>query len=120
MDSTTTIAELRLAVERFINERRWQVYHSPKSLSMSIAIEAAELMEHFQWHDNEASRQAGAQDDVRQAAADELADVLIYCLALANVLGVDVSQAVLAKLERNQQRYPVLPGVLPSRLRLPD
>ena len=115
-DHTTTIETLRHEIARFVDERSWQVYHTPKSLSMSIAIEAAELMEHFQWHGNEASRQAGERDDVRTAVADELADVLIYCLALANVLEVDVSEAVLAKLARNQQRFP--PGQLPSRHRL--
>jgi NTP pyrophosphatase (non-canonical NTP hydrolase) len=107
---------VRQQIAQFIDERKWQVYHTPKSLSMSIAIEAAELMEHFQWQGNEASRQVGRRDDVRAALADELADVLIYCLALANVLEVDVSEAVLAKLARNQQRFP--PGQLPSRHRL--
>lgn len=115
-DHTTTIETLRHEIARFVDEREWQVYHTPKSLSMSIAIEAAELMEHFQWYGNEASRQAAQGDDVRAAVADELADVLIYCLALANVLEVDVSEAVLAKLARNHQRFP--PGQLPSRHRL--
>lgn len=115
MDATISLADLRNEVARFVEERDWQVYHTPKSLSMAIAIEAAELMEHFQWQGNAASRQAGAQAEVRQAVADELADVLIYCLALANTLDLDLSQAVLAKLARNQQRFP--PGQLPSRHR---
>ncbi len=75
---------------------------------MSIAIEAAELMEHFQWHGNDASRQVALQDDVHEAVAGELADVLIYCLALANAVEIDVSQAVLAKLEAQ-------PAALPAR-----
>lgn len=115
-DETTTLADLRLRVAEFIAQRGWEMYHTPKSLSMSVAIEAAELMEQFQWVGNEASRQAGQAEPTRSAATDELADVLIYCLALANVLNVDVSQAVLAKLARNQQRFP--PGQLPSRRRL--
>ena len=115
-DHTTTIETLRHEIARFVDERNWQIYHTPKSLSMSIAIEAAELMEHFQWHGNEASRQAAQRDDVRTAVADELADVLIYCLALANVLELDLGDAVLAKLARNQERFP--PGQLPSRHRL--
>jgi NTP pyrophosphatase (non-canonical NTP hydrolase) len=112
-DDTTTLADLRSRVAAFIAERQWEVYHTPKSLSMAIAIEAAELMEQFQWVGNARSRQIGAAEPVRGAAADELADVLIYCLALANVLEVDISEAVLAKLTRNQQRFP--PGRLPSR-----
>ncbi len=114
---TTSVADLQAAVARFVDERNWQVYHTPKSLSMSIAIEAAELMEHFQWHGNGASRQVALQDDMHEAVAGELADVLIYCLAFANAASIDVSQAVLAKLESNQQRFP--PGELPSRHRLP-
>jgi NTP pyrophosphatase (non-canonical NTP hydrolase) len=117
MDTTTTVAELQRAVAHFINERAWQVYHTPKSLSMSIAIEAAELMEHFQWHGNDASRQVALQAEVHEAVAGELSDVLIYCLALANVAEIDVSQAVLAKLAHNQARFP--PGDLPSRHHLP-
>jgi NTP pyrophosphatase (non-canonical NTP hydrolase) len=117
MDTTTTLADLRREVEHFIDERNWQVYHTPKSLSMSIAIEAAEMMEHFQWHGNDASRQVALQADVHEAVAAELADVLIYCLAFANAASIDVSQAVLAKLESNQERFP--PGELPSRHRLP-
>jgi dCTP diphosphatase len=115
MDTTTTLADLRSEVGRFVDERAWQVYHTPKSLSMSIAIEAAELMEHFQWHGNDGSLQAALEDEVHAAVAGELADVLIYCLALANTIDVDVSQAVLAKLAHNQQRFP--PGQLPSRHR---
>ena len=117
MDTPTTVADLQTAVARFVDERDWQVYHTPKSLSMSIAIEAAELMEHFQWHGNDASRQVAQQDDMHEAVAGELADVLIYCLAFANAAGIDVGQAVLAKLAANQQRFP--PGDLPSRHRLP-
>lgn len=117
MDTTTTVADLQRAVEHFVDERAWQVYHTPKSLSMSIAIEAAELMEHFQWHGNGASRQVVRQPGVHDAVAGELADVLIYCLALANAAEIDVSQAVLAKLAANEQRFP--PGHLPSRHHLP-
>lgn len=116
-DETTTLTHLRARVAEFVDERDWHNYHTPKSLSMSIAIEAAELMENFQWVGNETSRQMAEIDDVRQAVAGELADVLIYCLALANTLEMDVSQAIIAKLERNQQRFPAQPGQLPSRHR---
>ena len=117
-DTTTTLDTLRHEVARFVDERSWQPYHTPKSLSMSIAIEAAELMEHFQWHGNEASLRAAQDAGVAADVAGELADVLIYCLALANVLEIDISGAVLAKMARNQERFP--PGKLPSRHRLLD
>lgn len=117
-DATTTLATLRQRVAAFVDERAWNVYHTPKSLSMSIAIEAAELMEHFQWHGNESSRRVATQPAVHTEVADELADVLIYCLALANSLEIDVSEALLAKLARNESRFP--PNQPPSRYRLPD
>lgn len=117
-DQTTTLNDLQAAVARFISERDWEVYHTPKSLSMSVAIEAAEIMELFQWHGNEASRAVATDAAWHAELAGELADVLIYCLALANVTGIDASEAVLTKLERNQQRFP--PGQLPSRHRALD
>ena len=116
-EHTTTLNDLQTAVARFVSERDWEVYHTPKSLSMSVAIEAAEIMELFQWHGNEASRTVAADPAWRADLAGELADVLIYCLALANVAEIDAGEAVLTKLERNQQRFP--PGQLPSRHKAP-
>jgi dCTP diphosphatase len=105
-DYDTTLADLRQRVAEFVAARGWERFHVPKNLSVSIAVEAAELMEHFQWLTREQVAMA-MQDEVKRAAvADELADVLIYGLSLANVLDVDVSTAVLSKLERNEQRFP--------------
>lgn len=72
---------------------------------MALAIEAAELMEHFQWIDVEASRQV-ADADRRNAIADELADVICYALAMANALQIDVASAMRLKMEKNRQKYP--------------
>ena len=81
-DNRETVAELRQLVDRFVQERNWTQFHNPKNLSMALAIEAAELMEHFQWLDLDESR-AVAQDPARLAAvAEELADVVCYALAL--------------------------------------
>ena len=105
-DSTTTIAELRELVARFVAERDWQQFHSPKNLSMSLAIEVAELMEHFQWIDIADSRLA-ADDPAKLAAIrEELADVLCYALALANELNLDLSDAVRDKMVKNAEKYP--------------
>lgn len=106
-DGQTTIAELRAAVGAFVQERAWEKYHTPKNLAMSVAIEAAELMEHFQWLTPEEARQAVQDPQELSAVAAEIADVAAYLFALCNVLGVDLSTAVQAKLERNRQRYPV-------------
>ena len=105
-DAHTTVGELRKAVDGFVSARDWQPFHSPKNLSMSIAIEAAELMERFQWLTTEEAQAAAERSDERVAAADELADILIYCLSLSNALDLDVSTAVLKKLQTNEHRYP--------------
>lgn len=103
----TTLTELLEAVRQFRDERNWRQFHSPKNLSMSIAIEAAELMEHFQWLTAEEAEQLPRQNSAaRQAIEEELADVLIYCLSLADALSCDVSQIITAKLARNRQKYP--------------
>jgi len=93
-------------VAEFIAARDWQQHHTPKNLSASIAIEAAELLEHFQWLTDEQAAAALQDADKLSAVADEMADVVIYALSLANALDVDVSEAVLGKLERNEKRFP--------------
>ena len=105
-DDTTTLATLRHEVAHFIDEREWQVYHTPKSLSMSIAIEAAELMEHFQWVTVEGSRRL--PDDPRkfEAVGQEIADIAIYVLSLCNALDLDLSEAIVRKLKINRLKYP--------------
>ncbi|MEJ2735818.1 MAG: nucleotide pyrophosphohydrolase [Anaerolineae bacterium] len=105
-DAQTTVGALRQAVAGFVNDRDWQPFHTPKNLSMSIAIEAAELMEHFQWLTTEETHADVEDPDKRAAVADELADIVIYCLSLSNALGLDVSSAVLGKLQANEHRYP--------------
>jgi len=106
-DSTTTLAELRELVRRFVAERDWEQFHTPKNLSMSLAIEAAELMEHFQWIDVAESRRAGDDPAKLAAIRDEIADVLCYTLALANELKLDLSDAVRDKMVKNAAKYPV-------------
>jgi dCTP diphosphatase len=106
-DAQTSVRALRQAVAGFVDARDWQPFHSPKNLAMSIAIEAAELMEHFQWLTAEQARAAVQEPAERAAVADELADILIYCLSLSNALDLDASSAVLGKLQANEHRYPV-------------
>jgi len=106
-DSDTTLTQLRDEVQQFADERNWNQYHTPKNLGMSIAIEAAEIMEHFQWYSNEQSVELVKDGNTRNLVADELADVMIYCLLLANQADIDISSAVKTKLERNKGRYPI-------------
>lgn len=106
-DTRTTVAELRTAVRQFVDERQWRPFHTPKNLCMSLAIEAAELMEHFQWLTPEQSRAVTTQPEKLTAIGDELADVLAYALAMANELDLDLSAALEAKLAKNRKKYPV-------------
>jgi dCTP diphosphatase len=105
-DASTTLAELRGLVREFVQERDWRQFHSPKNLSMSLAIEAAELMEHFQWIDVPESREAGKDPARLGAIGEELADVLCYALAMANELGLDVATIVREKMLKNAIKYP--------------
>jgi dCTP diphosphatase len=105
-DAATTVAALKQAMQRFVDERDWQQFHSPKNLVMGLSVEAAELMEHFLWVDNAQSRRV-VDDPARLGeVADEIADVACYLLALANTLGIDLSDAVTAKLLKNAEKYP--------------
>jgi NTP pyrophosphatase (non-canonical NTP hydrolase) len=105
-DATTTLATLKDAVRQFAAERAWEPFHSPKNLSMGLAVEAAELMEHFLWLDAAASYTVTADPVKRTAVADEMADVANYLLNLSNVLGIDLSEAITTKMAKNALKYP--------------
>jgi len=102
-DRATSIQELKDAVQGFVRERDWERFHSPKNLSMALAAEAAELMEHFLWDTLEASEETARKEEV----ADEVADILLYLLEFANMTGIDISEAVAAKVKKNAEKYPV-------------
>lgn len=106
-DDRATLGELRRLVADFVAQRQWQCYHDPKNLAMSIAIEAAELMEHFQWVRNDEVAGLLERPEARAAIRDEIADVFCYVLALANVLSLDLSSALADKMQRNAAKYPV-------------
>ena len=106
-DSTTTIAELKTRLLAFVREREWEQFHSPKNLSMALASEAGELMEHFLWTTTDQSRALALDPAKRGKIADELADVVIYALEFANITGLDVAGAIEAKMAANAKKYPV-------------
>ena len=89
--------EVIQALREFVQERDWGQFHTPENLAKSVSIEAAELLENYQW-----GSPANMQD-----VQDELADVLTYCLLLADKLGLDPNEIVLEKLAKTQQKYPV-------------
>lgn len=90
------LKELKIKIDDFSKERDWEKYHTPSNLAKSISIESAELLECFQWDDNY---------DINNVA-EELADVLIYCIRLASVLDLDVKQIILEKMEKSALKYP--------------
>lgn len=104
--STHTIEEIMQKLRTFRSERNWEPYHTPKNLASSIAIEASELLELFQWIDTAGSNDALQDEALRASAADELADILIYCLYFADRAGIDPLRAVAEKMETNRDRFP--------------
>jgi NTP pyrophosphatase (non-canonical NTP hydrolase) len=106
-DATTTIAELKSRVLAFARERDWEQFHSPKNLSMALAAEAGELMEHFLWADASASQDRSREPARRPKIEEEIADVVIYALEFANVTEIDLAAAIESKLAANAEKYPV-------------
>lgn len=103
-DERITLQELKERMATFVRERDWEQFHTPKNLSMSIAIEAAELMEHFQWLTVEQSRNLAPE--ALSEIGEELADIVIYSLSMANALKLDLADTVQAKMEKNIRKYP--------------
>ncbi len=106
MDEKTTVSDLKNLVQNFVAAREWEPFHRSKHLAMSIAIEAAELMEHFQWNDADEGQSLLANAEKKLEISDELADILIYCISFANQAEIDISAAVKSKLDRNEFRFP--------------
>lgn len=105
-DQSVTLAELKRSVLDFAEDREWLQFHSPKNLSMAIAAESSELMEHFLWSDSENSREV-VQGAKREKILEELADIVIYALEFANVSGIDLAGAIELKMAQNARKYPV-------------
>lgn len=98
-------SQLLLAQRRFAEARDWQQFHTPKNLAMALSVEAAELVECFQWLTPEQSAQLAAREQL--AVEQEMADVLLYLLRLSDVLGIDLPQAARRKMAVNARKYPV-------------
>ena len=108
-DATTTVGALKAAAGAFAAERHWEPFHTPKNLAMALACEVGELLEPFRWLTGEESLAACRDPATRAAVADELADVFNLLMLFSLHSGIDVSEAVAAKLVRNAQKYPVVP-----------
>ncbi len=104
-DKTTTVEDLKQSMKTFVNERDWGQFHSPKNLAMAMAIEAGELMEHFQWVTTEESFKV--LEDKKEEIENELADVVAYVLSMCNFYDIDLTEAFERKKKHNQEKYPV-------------
>lgn len=103
-DQSTTVMQLRNMVDSFVCEREWHQFHAPKNLAMALSIEAAELMEHFQWISMDESR--SPEPTKLSEIGEELADVLCYAMGMANELNIDIASAMKNKMVKNRQKYP--------------
>ena len=99
------LQQFKQKLRRFADDRDWNQFHSPKNLAMALSVEAGELLEHFQWLTEAES--ASITGDKRVAVADEIADVQIYLIRLADKLGIDILDAVKNKYEKNEKKYPL-------------
>lgn len=101
------IKNIQKQLREFAAARDWEQFHSPKNLAIALAVEAAELVEPFQWLSDEQSRLLAERPSDYAQVREEIADVLIYLLRLADRLDIDVEQAVAAKMRLNAEKYPV-------------
>jgi dCTP diphosphatase len=99
-----TLEQIKARLREFAAERDWDQFHSPKNLTMALIVEAAELVEHFQWLKEEES--AALPPDKLTEVEQELADIQIYLIRLADKLNVDLMKAVVSKIELNENKYP--------------
>jgi len=98
------LEEVRVLISNFAKERDWDQFHSPKNLSMALIVEAGELVEHFQWMKQSDSR--ALEKDKLEAVGEELADILVYLVRIAEQLDIDLISAVRKKMQSNEAKYP--------------
>ena len=107
VDDKTPLQKIKNDIKEFIQERDWEQFHTPKNLSMSIAIEAAELMEHFQWTNTvEEAVDVLKEKHKRAEIEDEVADIAIYLIDFCNLYGIDLEKAISSKIKKNIKKYP--------------
>ncbi|MBZ4319802.1 nucleotide pyrophosphohydrolase [Streptomyces huiliensis] len=119
-ESSPDLDTLRRRLAEFAAARDWQPFHTPKNLAAALSVEASELLEIFQWLTPEESARVMADPGTAERVKDEVADVLAYLLQFCDALGVDLPAALSAKIERNEQRFPVAAGASNMRQGSPD
>jgi NTP pyrophosphatase (non-canonical NTP hydrolase) len=105
-DSNTTFAAVKSLIEKFIQDRDWKKFHTPRNLAESICIESAELLEIFQWTTADEAKSMVKDAAELKKIQEELADILIYCISMLNATGTDIVKALLNKIRKNETKYP--------------
>lgn len=105
-DTNAKIVDLKVKIKEFLRERDWEKYQNPKDLAEGICVEAAELLQLFQWMSPEEVRSFNDDPSNVERLKEELADVAIYCLSMADAMNIDLTSSVIRKLESNRKKYP--------------
>ena len=105
--ATIDLVKIDEQVEDFVQKREWEPFHSVKNLSMALSVEASELAEIFQWLSEEESNQVKNMADKKERVEEEIADIFIYLMRIAKKTEVDIEKAVLSKIKKNAEKYPV-------------
>ena len=105
-DLNATISLFKSEVKKFVENRNWTKYHTPKDLALAISIEAAELSEHFLFKDRSVE-EIVKDKELLSNISDEVADVFIYMMSFVNSLNIDLTQSFIKKMEKNNKKYPI-------------
>ena len=101
------IDKINTRLEKFVHDRDWTQYHTPKNLAIALSVEASELLEHFQWRENESNNCVKDNKNLMAKIEEEIADVAIYLARLSSVLDIDLNNVINKKLLLNEEKYPV-------------
>ncbi len=118
-DESLSLEELMALIRTFVSERDWDHFQRPASLAMSASIEMGELLERFQWLTHSEIADLLHDEQYRTSIADEIADIMVYLIRLADTTGIDLTRAILRKMKKNEQKYPVSEwkGRIPDKVR---
>jgi dCTP diphosphatase len=107
MTNKPDLERLAKRIADFCEQRDWNQYHNPKNISMSVAIEAAELMEIFQWLTPDESSETALSNEDRGRVEEEVADIVIYCIRMSQVFHFNLLEAISNKIDKNEIKYPI-------------
>ena len=121
-DESLTLEELMALIRQFIQARDWEHFQKPAALAMSASIEMGELLERFQWLSNDEIESLLDDPKYRESVADEIADVIIYMIRLADTTQIHLTDAILGKMKKNEHKYPISEwkGRIPDKVRTPE